>query len=250
MQPPRQTTADTSAGEDAGSQDVSALLGRLHGLLIRTAEGAADASATQDRAWHALAGPMSDFMHAGDVFRLRAASRSTNAAFACDEVWRRLAMRLGVVAPPIWTPSWRSRFVAAAARRAVRLDGKVSVYNRAYHCILLEAAFSRDGLALRIHESSDGSMGPIQPPEASSLLLTLPAVRFAAPQTLVLQPVRCDLTEYTSTHAVGWLHFPPAALRLGVRVSFRYGTFGYGIVALFETDAAFVEAHHLRHLLH
>ena len=135
-----------------------------------------------------------------------------------------------------------------------------SSYNKAYFCEARCAAVSAAGLEVCICATGDGSLGPLQQPEASTLRVALPSgseMQFAAlgfvpvapppPDPAALQPVTAASPDGDRLHGV--LRFPLRAAVRGGTLSLCFGAEDYEPAELFVLDDALIAHYAIHHLV-
>lgn len=130
---------------------------------------------------------------------------------------------------------------AAAPVVAVPLDA-VSAYDDNYRCSVLWAVFSATGLALCVEARGDGSLGPLQQAESSTLVVT-PAGAEEHPAT-VHAALKASLHPCNDDNACRcFLHFPKVSR--GDSLAFKFGDpdGGYEAALLCSLDDAFIAEH-------
>jgi hypothetical protein len=118
----------------------------------------------------------------------------------------------------------------------------LSSYSDVYSAQLTEAFISADALNLTVAALGDGSLGPLQGAEHSTLIVTLPDGR-----ELRVKPSMTEHQPQSEDVWNGTLFYPRAGdgavvLVQGATVSWCFGESGYRAVVLFMLDEAFVEA--------
>jgi len=108
------------------------------------------------------------------------------------------------------------------------LDSAVSVYNEQYSARVECIVFTAGGVSLCVLASGDGSLGPLQSAEASTLTIRRPGGK---PETLA--PASWSGCE-TGDRVHCTLHYRTTALVQGASLSWSFGSAGYAAVELLD----------------
>ena len=184
--------------------------------------------------------------------------RSLHELLGNDDVWKARAAEWGAPHTPADVPARRFFAREVYVKRQLPLPPDcVSRYRWGgeYACTVTRAVQTRRGLELTISARGDGTLGALQPAAQSVLGMKFEEGRALqlTSQVVVVSgtPVTTDAVDCTLVYK----QVPRVAQEIarggGVAFSFVYGQKGGGYdgALLFAMNRAFVDAHHLGHLL-